>query len=329
MNAKFYHHQMKLLRLFVAFLAGSFCTACSYSDDLQECPSGLAIRFKYDYNMKFADAFSNQVNRVTVYVFDLEGRYLMQKTEVGSPLQLRDYYMAIDLEPGTYTLIAWAGLDGSSFEEITEGSSALSERQVRLLTSGSGSSSNLHPLWHGEISEVTVPAEIYKEVTFSLVKDTKQIRVVMQQIHGLPMTDQDFEFEITADNSLFDFHNTVIPNGILTYTPYTSGYSVVGDEEPVTAVFYEASTSRLMENENVRLRVKRVRDGEIVIDIPLIEYLLLTELEGHKETMNSQEYLDRQDEYSLVFFLDDNLSWLKIQIIVNGWTVRINDGLLE
>ena len=38
---------------------------------------------------------------------------------------------------------------------------------------------------------------------------------------------------------------------------------------------------------------------------PLVKYLLLTEAEGHE--MTNQEYLDRQDEYNMTFFLDESM----------------------
>ncbi len=329
MNARLYNNQYKIFRSLFLMLLGVVITSCSIYDDDEYCPTGFYIQFKYDYNMKFADAFSNEVDRVTVYVFDQEGKFLMQKTEEGSALKSKDYKMTLDIEPGTYQLIAWAGLDGTSFREtnqLVEQTSLISAPNVELITSNQNSNTDLHPLWHGERLDVTVPTNRYEETTISLVKDTKRIRMVLQQLNGLPIADGDFKFEITDDNSLFDFHNNLIPTGTTTYTPYTTGTSTVGDTDVVTAAFFEASTNRLMEKSKARLRITRVADNQTIIDIPLIDYLLLTELEGHKGTMTPQEYLDRQDEYSLVFFLDNNLSWLQVQIIVNGWVVRFNDG---
>ncbi len=331
MNAILDHYPSKLIRILFILMAGIFSTSCSIYDDEEDCPTGFYLRFKYDYNMKFADAFTNEVDRVTVFVFDQEGTYLMQQTEQGTALKDKNYRMVLDIAPGTYQLITWAGLDGSSFEivdELIQGTTPLTEPRVRLLTQDNTSGSDLHPLWQGEAMELVVPETMYEETTISLVKDTKRIRMVLQQINGLPITDDDFEFVITDDNSLFDFRNHVISNGPISYTPYVSGFSMIGEVDPVTAVYFEASTSRLMENSQARLTITRVSDQQVIVNIPLIDYLLLTELEGHKDSMTAQEYLDRQDEYALVFFLDNNLSWLQVQIIVNGWTVRFNNGEL-
>ena len=42
--------------------------------------------------------------------------------------------------------------------------------------------------------------------------------------------------------------------------------------------------------------------------------------------MPAQEFLDRESEWSLVFFLDSNNRWYNTRIIVNDWVVRINNS---
>ncbi len=41
--------------------------------------------------------------------------------------------------------------------------------------------------------------------------------------------------------------------------------------------------------------------------------------------MGDQEYLDRQSRWNMLFFLDRDHLWLKTNIVVNDWRVRIND----
>ena len=41
--------------------------------------------------------------------------------------------------------------------------------------------------------------------------------------------------------------------------------------------------------------------------------------------MPLQEYLDREDTYSLTFFLDANHHWIDTQVIINDWVVRFSD----
>lgn len=56
-----------------------------------------------------------------------------------------------------------------------------------------------------------------------------------------------------------------------------------------------------MAGENYRLIVRHKDWKNDVLNVNLNQYLLLTQMEGHD--IPAQEYLDRQDEYSIVFFL--------------------------
>lgn len=73
-----------------------------------------------------------------------------------------------------------------------------------------------------------------------------------------------------------------------------------------------------------RLTVSRKSDGRKVIDIPLINYLLMLKSEKFA-SMGAQEFLDRESRWSMLFFLDRDNIWLRTQIVINDWVVRIND----
>ncbi len=329
MDKCFYMLRNKIVYALLIVLVGVFSACSIMEDDRTDCPEECHIRFKYDYNMKFANAFANEVKQVALYIFDDKGHFVKFQTDEGKALKADDYYMSLNVAPGKYHLVAWAGLDGESFnaETLTPGVSTLTNLKVALQHINGESNKDLHPLWHGEVSEITVTGQ-YQEQIVSLVKDTHRVRVMLQNINGVSVDNAAFRFEITDDNSLINYDNSLIPNGRLTYYPYITGQNTVGDIQSVTTVYAEMHTSRLIAGSQSRLRIIKAEDSSVVIDIPLTAYLMLTEMEGHKEDMSAQEYLDRQDEYSLVFFLDDNLSWLKIQIIINGWTVRFNSSEL-
>lgn len=55
--------------------------ACSMmEEDRSECPTGLYVRFVYDYNTQRADMFKDHVGYVTVYVFDENGKKVAEKS---------------------------------------------------------------------------------------------------------------------------------------------------------------------------------------------------------------------------------------------------------
>ena len=63
----------------------------------------------------------------------------------------------------------------------------------------------------------------------------------------------------------------------------------------------------------------------MVIDIPLIDCLLLVK-GNYNAKMADQEYLDRQDEYKLIFFLDNTRGWsISAGIYINGWHVVLQN----
>ena len=56
-------------------------TSCeSIMEDLEECPQGLRLRFVYDYNMEFANAFPSQVDCLTVVFYDAGGNPVATRT---------------------------------------------------------------------------------------------------------------------------------------------------------------------------------------------------------------------------------------------------------
>ena len=89
----------------------------------------------------------------------------------------------------------------------------------------------------------------------------------------------------------------------------------------VATLLFELTTSRLMADHEPVLTIHRDWDNRDVVRIPLIDYLLL--VKGHyNESMSDQEYLDRMDEFNIVFFIDANSNWYTAAgILINNWTV--------
>lgn len=80
-------------------------------EDLQDCDRGARIRFVYDYNMEFANAFPSQVDCLTVLFYDSDGRYVTTQTNMTSDLADENWRMVVDLEPGTYNILAYGGME--------------------------------------------------------------------------------------------------------------------------------------------------------------------------------------------------------------------------
>ncbi len=321
--------------LTAALLSFAFCSCDSIKEGIDPCPDGVSLRFVYNYNMLYANAFPHNVDCLTLYVYDSEGNFLEAHTETTSVLADEAYRMEVDLEPGDYHFVAYGGLACSeasfrTVSEPTEGS-ALSSLETLLPQGGGVSDSELHGFYFGELDmTVTENTMTYDYGTVEMMKNTNNVQLMLQHLSNEPVDADAFAFSITDDNTRFDCHNSLIPVGTTTYLPWAQGQRTTGtradgdDTEDVVVAYAELSTSRLWTGNSPRLTVTRVDDGETIIDIPLNNYLLLMKSD-HYADMGNQEFLDRESDWSLVFFLDERDNWYRVYIIVNDWVVRIND----
>ena len=282
--------------------------ACDYihDDSLPLCE--YRLRFVYDYNMKYADAFQNEVTKAALFICDDKGTYLSRKDIEGDELKANNIRM--DLDPGTYQLLTWAGLDEGSYEwpELTPGTSTIKDIRVRTRRGADATQSNeLEPLWHA-LDTLVITGDQHEEKVISLAKNTNKLRVVLQDTEGYSMDVKDFTFQIVADNGYMDYDNQLLDDPAITYTPYyaksidiAGGDLINGKPANQYVAVAELNTMRLMDKKNYRLIVRHKDWEEDVLNVNLCNYLLLTQMEGHD--ISAQEYLDRQDEYSIVFFL--------------------------
>lgn len=340
-QAKFCKWGSMLATLFVA-LSTSSCKEGFIYEGEGDCGTYYNIEFKYDYNMKFADAFAKEVNSLALFVFDQNDRLVKSIVEEDeAKLSADNYSMALELESGTYELVAWAGLmNEESFDllaTLEEGVTKREELQVALKNNEGVVEEDLLPLYHGAMTlDYTSEPGTYTE-TMSLVKDTNVVRVVLQQMSD-GLVAEKFRYEITADNGLLNHNNEVIANGMLTYKPWsvTSGTADVAPgygangvtrADEVSVAVAEFTISRMIDGQSPVLTIWNIEEDEPVLSIPIADYALLVK-GNYNSSMSNQEYLDRQDEYNMTFFLDEDGDWLSASIIVNSWRVVLNEDIL-
>ncbi len=51
--------------------------------------------------------------------------------------------------------------------------------------------------------------------------------------------------------------------------------------------------------------------------------------EEYNRTMDDQEFLDREDDYVMTFFLDENNKWINSYILIHSWRVVLNNVEIE
>ena len=85
----------------------------------------------------------------------------------------------------------------------------------------------------------------------------------------------------------------------------------------------ELTVGRLVLENNPILTITN-EEGEEVLSIPLIDTALLYKRVRH-QNMDNQEFLDRQDEYDIALFLDEDDRWINSYIYINSWKVVLNN----
>ena len=347
--------------LLLTVLAGAMASCDSVLDfDKGDCSIEYQVKFKYDYNMKQVDAFAQEVKTVTLYAFDENGIFVNQKTEQGNRLSIDGYAMSIELAPGEYDMITWAGLDDQSFAVplLTPGVSKLKDLTVltrrNIDTRAEGEEGeyivrrSLPSLFHGRVERVTLADKFTPATraipqvvtTVPLVKNTNTIRIVIAQVNQHPdqpvtraIDKERFSYAIYDDNGYMNYDNTLLEDNLLTYLPYvtedshisTRAFSTDGKAAEYPAAIAEISVARLLDSQTPRLEIINQDTGkQLLPGNSLINYLELLKEQGFIN-MPLQEYLDREDSFGMIFFVDENLTMLKSVIQINDWIVHLKD----
>lgn len=321
-------HRASLLA--TAAVAAMTMAACgTIYDDQDDCQMDLQLRLKYDYNMLFADAFAHEVNTAKVYAYDSSGTLAMSKTlDASDGTQTIDANeLATDVD---YDFLVWAeGEDrGDSYDfgsaSQQEAASAKLKRENAAITN------DITPLFHGRLTAQKFEKKYNTTQTIEipLVKDTKSVKVVLQEINGSEaISADDYTMTITDSNGYLAYDNSLVDDEQLTYYPWSTYNGEAGVDEGdthVAALISEFTINRMVkEGHDPRLTVKD-KDGKTVISIPLIDYALLVK-GNYNSSMDDQEYLDRQDTYDLVFFISEG-RWVNTVIYINSWRVVLQNA---
>lgn len=341
-----------LLLLLALWLGG--ISSCGYiHDDIEPCPTGIDLVFRYDYNLQRADMFSDHVGSVTVYLFDEEGKFLCKKEEsnasLNQPLQDKNYKMHLELLPGKYHYVVEAfqvpyeqtiqngGANfirteprlGDMMNSITH---VLSHRQDGYVPN---EALPLDTLWHGmKVTPVEVLQDRITQDTVSLVRDTKYIGISLREIDQPGRMDvADYDFRILDRNSRLLWNNEVDESEPVIYTPYVSRNTEDKVAEGQTGVVGRMAhadfmTSRLVYHADAEkdaiLSITHKQSGKEVIRVNLPDLLSRLRSAAEVYRYSPQEFLDRGYDYRLAFFLrGDKWEYVNVEISALSWAKRI------
>lgn len=323
------------MQMFLLVALATMLHSCVYED---EVPCPCELRFVYDYNMEFADAFPTQVDDVILFIFDEQGRFVQQREEQGEAFDT-DYRMQLSLPAGTYRLVAWAGTrtDADCYRlspALTPGVSTIDELKLRLNATETTYARNLADLWHGMLPTFKVEPNAPAYGVLPLVKDVNRFRILLQYTGGEALSGSDYAVYLRADNHRYNYDNSLEASGVLNYMPYVQQTAqLVNDSEDlvspsvgnISAVVAELATLRLMADQATRFVVRDLKKGKDLLNINLVQYLELMRMEEHAD-MPLQEYLDRESTYRIILFMEKNsagaLTMVAMQI--NRWRLVLN-----
>lgn len=344
----------------IVTLAALMLTGCTgIMDDLQPCPTGLYVHFKYDYNIQRADMFNDHCASVTLYVFDEDGKLVRTVTEENNPataytpLKSHDFSICIpDLPTGNYNLIALA--NQKPLAETLTGAGAKYRRSA--MTAGDhmtalevildreqsaqapypiNSAAPMDTLWHAmRPTPLFYDATGETHDTLSLVRDTKMLTIGLHQLENPMAIDIDeFDIFIVDNNRWLNYDNSIHEDDDIQYTPFYK-WNTTTIEEDGTEIDKTAHASltfnRLMtygnSTKDAMLCVVNKAENKVVAQIDLPEMLAQGRNAPAYMRYDKQEYLDREYDYHLDLFLKDGTwAYANVRVSVLSWSVRIQN----
>ena len=341
--------------LIVALITGFAFTSCSTIFDYEgDCSYTYHVKFEYTKNILNAEAFAGNVMYISLYVFDAETGLLVYTGEdSGDALNSKDYMMQLDLNPGTYDLLAWCGTAVADNKvivpEVEVGKTTMEEVDCIFDRFSNAEHSscileNIGNLFHGK-ERVTFTDDEGKHVhVLSLTKNTNSVRIVLQSLQkGQYLSKDDFDFRIQDCNGNMNYDNSLAACELMTYHAWGISEISAGVDADVnddvhkklptradntsTAVMAELTIGRLMTENEPKLVVYNKTSEALVLSIPLKDYALMVKGYGYSH-WSDQEYLDRQDNYTMTFFLDELGTWVASHVIINDWKIVLQSSEL-
>lgn len=346
-------------------LCGSLTLCGCVKENLADCPpdaagSGVELRYRYDLNMHYADRFDPAVGDLKAFVFDAGGVLCDSLAPAVRRGELCAGWMRrIDLDPGVYTILTWAGDagftqtfgigEGEGLSAPVIGRTRLEDLQAALRYTGSGSDAvapaqaDLNDLYYGIADRVEVREGEYNRVLTPLVKNTNTIRVRMAGFGAVARNGEaipaDFDVRLTGRNGRYRFDN-LAPSGaqLVEYIPVRASV----EKDTVTL---ELRTVRLMQSgadartdaalslcvvykpTQVAVCDKMDVVGTVLdMRIPARDATgkVLTDEDGQPlMTYPTLEYLDRQDVFDILFKAEKKpgSDELVFTVYINGWKI--------
>lgn len=308
-------------------------------EDGVPCDPSHSLTFRYDYNMLYTDIFNDAVTSIQVWGFDTDGRLAWTRSKEGAALARPDFSIGLDdIEPGTYTVVAWGGIgaglrDRDFIVPDLEIGDHISDLTCSLYTEVPNvSDTDLKPLFFGRLENAVIhpkaseprPGTLYN-YEVPLLKNTNHIYIILRDERGKDITLDNFVYTLSESNGVMSHRNELLDSETISYTPWQQQIGVLqtrGSQPGQKVALADITTVRLMDERDNQLAI-RGTDNVSIADFPLND-IILRYKELQYPGMSDQEFLDRQDEYVVELPVTDG-RWLGAYLYINGWKIVLQD----
>ncbi len=306
-----------------------FMTSCTWvKDDLDDCPDGFWLNLHYTYNILDVEAVEEYINEASVFVYDTAGNYVKRIDVPQATLAADNHRVKIEGLPfGRYQFVVWSGTTNNSFS-ISGPQGAMKDFRLSLVDKDI-SKTDLPNLYHGYLSMVEYSSSHAVHDVY-LMKNTNNLAcMVVTESEDVELDPEDYNMQLISANSVMDANNNLVADAATVYEPFIKDSTTIDDNgKKLHGVRFGISTLRLMDKTDCRMILSKTDTGETIFNVSLPQCVgmigsLYTQL---GKPLTVQEYLDRQDFYTVIFILSEGVDQL-IQMKVNSWRVRSNNHL--
>jgi Protein of unknown function (DUF1812). len=256
-------------------------TSCeSIYDGEGDCTPKYLVKLKYDMNIKFADAFSNEINSISAYLFNENGEFMWKNDCMKNILDSCNNSYNLYVQPGNYKIVVFGNAINNkafSIPSISKGDNISKlycklNRKKEIQNTLSVVDENFSPLFHCYVNDITLEdKEGTHIINAPMVKNSNTVRVLLQNISGYHLKADDFIFTIEAKNGYTGYDNSLLTDELITYRPWkiSDGYAdlesnntikpttiVSNSDNNVNVAIAEFTINRLVNKETVQLIIK-------------------------------------------------------------------------
>lgn len=306
-------------------------TSCTWvKDDNDNCPYGFWLKLQYTYNILDVEAAPKYVTDAYVYVYDSVGNYVKRIFVTQDVLATNNYRVRVEGIPeGDYQFVVWSGMGNVQYA-ISGETQTIDDMRLSLAGTGSSYAGELPDLFYGYLPTVHFD-DSYAVHYVELVKNTNQLACLVVPVSDQTVMDlDDYTMKVVSANGVMDAYNKLVSDVDITYEPFVQDSVTLDDTDygKLHGLKFSIMTLRLMSDKDSRIILEQKSTGKKIFNISFPEYIgmigsLYTNL-GREIPV--QEYLDRQDFYTVVFYLSGDLDRL-IQLRVNSWRLRATNHL--